>query len=140
MKLTKLQEQRLRNIIDTNYKLLELADGDQNEAHLIEAHFEHMALFDIYHDETLRMPVDPIEFYGEDVVKQMLGVSTYEALEEGNMQARVIADIAPFQSGEDVHIQLIDNDMVAVTSIDERKYEEYNLDTHEDYDKYFRVY
>jgi hypothetical protein len=72
--------------------------------------------------------------------------NVWKHLTEGNVQARVIKDIAPFKAGDDVDMQLIDNGMVAVSDIEERydtgelRYEEYNLDTHEEYDEYFRVY
>jgi hypothetical protein len=71
--------------------------------------------------------------------------NVYKHLLEGNVQARVIKDIAPFKAGDDVDMQLFPNGMVAVSDIEERyateiRYEEYNLDTHADYDEYFRVY
>ena len=71
--------------------------------------------------------------------------NVYKHLTEGNFQARVIRDIAPFKVGDDVDMRLLPNGMVAVSDIEERhatviRYEEYNLDTHEEYDKYFRIY
>lgn len=59
----------------------------------------------------------------------------FELLKTGNFQAQLLMDCAPFRKGEDVNLQLISNDMVAVISMDEQLYEEYNFDTHADYDK-----
>jgi hypothetical protein len=67
-------------------------------------------------------------------------MKVFELLKTGNFQAQVIKNIAPFIKGEDVNIELTHNDMVKVFDMNETKYEEYNLDTREDYDKYFKIY
>jgi hypothetical protein len=62
-------------------------------------------------------------------------------INEGNFQAKVIKEIAPFKKGQDVHLEATHNGMVSVMDIEtESICEEYNLDTHEEYDKYFKVY
>jgi len=71
-----------------------------------------------------------------------MSVKVFDALSKGNYQARVIKDISPFKEGMDVDLMLTDQDTVYVVDIGEELglKEEYNLDTHADYDKYFRIY
>lgn len=68
-------------------------------------------------------------------------MNVFELLKTGNFQARVIKSIAGFKEGMEVNIQLTNNDMVAVTDIEtESIYEEFNFDTHSDYDEYFEIF
>jgi hypothetical protein len=67
-------------------------------------------------------------------------MNTYEILQTGNFQARVLQDIAPFKSGEDVHISLASHGQVAVLSMDEQRYHVYALEDTREYDRYFGIY
>lgn len=66
----------------------------------------------------------------------------FEILKTGNFQARVLKDmhISGINKGADVNLQLTHNDYVLVSDIDGNPIDALNLDTHADYDKYFKIY
>lgn len=64
----------------------------------------------------------------------------FELLKTGNFQAKVIKSVCNFKKGQNVNLMLVSNDMVLVSDIVTEYTEELNLDTHSDYDEYFKIY
>lgn len=67
-------------------------------------------------------------------------MKVFDLLKTGNFQAQVIKPVAGFKEGQDVDLALTNNEMVIVTELETEYTEELNLDTHEEYDKHFKIY
>lgn len=67
-------------------------------------------------------------------------MNVFELLKTGNFQAKVIKDICGFKQGQDVDMMLVPNNTVLVVDMETDYNKELNLDTHADYDKYFKIY
>lgn len=73
-------------------------------------------------------------------IKEEKEMKVFDLLKKGNYQAKVIKPILDFKEGSDVDLMLTNNDTVIVVDLETEYQEELNLDTHEDYDKYFKIY
>jgi hypothetical protein len=65
----------------------------------------------------------------------------WNQLKQNNIKAEVKTNELGlgFIKNEIVNLVLISNDMVAISSLDNSKYDELNLDTHADYDYFFKL-
>ncbi|MFW5962650.1 MAG: hypothetical protein ACOCQR_03440, partial [bacterium] len=65
---------KLKEIVEHNEKQLAKVDGDQGRTeNLYEFEFKDRVVYDPFHSENMMEDVDPIEYYGKELLREMIG-------------------------------------------------------------------